>query len=87
MLNARWFFVSYEYRIDSPIEPNDNSSIDKKLESTASDPYTPAYKNSSQTEKDQFDLASIVDVWPNLPENIKQTIKMLVETTSRKGEI
>jgi hypothetical protein len=33
------------------------------------------------------ELATIIRAWPNLPENIKATIKTLVETTSHKGEI
>jgi hypothetical protein len=71
--------------IDSPIEANDNSLIDKKLESTASRSYTPAYKNSSQAEKDQLDLASVAAAWPDLPEHIKAAIKTLVHGSLTGG--
>ena len=71
-------------RIDSPIEPNDNSLNDKKLESTDSGPYTPAYKNSSQAKKDRLDLTSIVDSWPTLPENIKAAIEALIQTNNKE---
>jgi hypothetical protein len=72
-------------RIDSPIEANDNSLDGKKLESTASGPYTPAYKNSSQVEKDQLDLTSIVNAWPNLPEHIKAAVKALIHCSMTDG--
>ena len=33
------------------------------------------------------DLAHLVERWPDLPESIKTTIKTLVDTANRKGEI
>jgi hypothetical protein len=33
------------------------------------------------------DLAQVVERWPDLPEHIKQTIKTLVETASKKERV
>jgi hypothetical protein len=37
-------------------------------------------------EKDP-DLALVVEHWPDLPEHLKEAIKSLVETTSKKGRV
>jgi len=41
--------------------------------------------HAPKTSKDP-DLAKVIDVWPELPEHIKATIKVLVQTHTKGSE-
>jgi hypothetical protein len=41
------------------------------------------HQNNITPESIPADLAMVIDRWPKLPENIKITIKTLVETASK----
>ena len=41
------------------------------------------HQNNITPESLPADLAMVIERWPNLPENTKITIKMLIETASK----
>lgn len=42
--------------------------------------------DSAKTHKISPELAEIIEVWPELPEHIKQTIRTLITITAKKSQ-
>jgi hypothetical protein len=65
-------------------------SKDKDLTESDHTAYTPAYKKHSEGTSKQdnsypIELQGIINRWDDLPEHIKDTIRMLVETAGKKS--
>jgi len=66
------------------------SSNDRDLTETDNTAYKPAYKKDSenphQGNSSSPELQAIINQWDDLPEHVKDTIKMLVDTAGKKSK-
>jgi len=77
-------------RIDSPKEQEANHCNNKDLTDTENISYKHAYKEHSESTSQQdnpypMELQEIIHQWGQLPEHVRQTIKMLVETAGKNS--
>ncbi|MFC1675560.1 hypothetical protein ACFL3G_00685 [Planctomycetota bacterium] len=84
-LNGRYRARTCDPLIKSQLHKNSKDSKSKDLEQEQLPTVAPAYKQNPKTAENEpaelpSDLAEIVAVWPELPENIKVAIRALIQT-------